>query len=389
MRSEGVAPALFVGASPERRIKRARSPAWIIHAPKLEARRQGGLLLRPRARAGNAAARRPASTSTRPSWKRGGKAACFYVHAHMLETRRQGGQLLRPRPSWKGGGEAGAASLRARRERFDRRDVASGLRARSPAGNAAGKAACFYVHARGWRLRRQRVFKSKGGPGPSGQCGLRPVWDRRDGSPAWIIHAPKLETRRQGGLLLRPRAQAGNAAARRPASIVHAPKLETRRQGGLLLRPRARAGNAAARRPASTSTRPGWKRGGKAACFYVHAPGLETRRQGGLLLRPRAQAGSAAVRWLGLLKKAAGRSPTFWRRSDQRRPRQAEGFGLGWSRGWSGEHSKRQICRLPLVACFCSTAPAAQSAASTAERSPARPPSATRGSSDPRGPSAV
>ena len=206
-------------------------------------------------------------------------------------------------------------------------------------------------------------------------------------------------------LLLRPRAQAGNAAARRPASTstrpgwkrggkaacfyVHAPGLETRRQGGLLLRPRARAGNAAARRPASTSTRPGWKRGGKAACFYVHAPGLETRRQGGLLLRPRAQAGNAAVRWLGLLKKAAGRSPTFWRRSDQRRPRQAEGFGLGWSRGWSGEHSKRQICRLPLVACFCSTAPAAQSAASTAERSPARPPSATRGSSDPRGPSAV
>ena len=129
MCSEGVAPALFVGVSPERRIKRARSPAWIIHAPKLEARRQGGLLLRPRAQAGNAAARRPASTSgTRPSWiyvhapKRGGKAACFYVHAPGLEARRQGGLLLRPRaragnaaarrpaststrPSWKRGGK--------------------------------------------------------------------------------------------------------------------------------------------------------------------------------------------------------------------------------------------------------------------------------------------
>ena len=110
-----------------------------------------------------------------------------------------------------------------------------------------------------------------------------------------------------------PRAQAGNAAARRPASTstrpswkrdgkaacfyVHAPKLEARRQGGLLLRPRAQAGSATARRPASTSTRPSWKRGGKAACFYVHAPKLEARRQGGWLLRPRAQAGSAAARW--------------------------------------------------------------------------------------------
>ena len=243
----------------------------------------------------------------------------------------------------------------------------------------------------------------------------RPGWKRGGKAASFYVHAPKLEARRQGGQLLRPRAQAGNAAARRPASGAW--------------RPRARAGNAAARRPASTSTRPGWKRGGKLliarrspAWIYVHAPGLETRRQGGLLLRPRAQAGSAAVRWLGLLKKEAGRSPTFWRRSDQRRPRQAEGgkrasqasgeagrgaepggatwrvaprasppegFGLGRSRGWSGEHSKRQICRLPLVACFCPTAPAAQSAASTAERSPARPPSATRGSSDPTVPSAV
>ena len=192
----------------ERRIAAGRSPAWIIHTPKLEARRQGGLLLRPRARAGNAAARRPASmstrpiagnaaarrpasTSTRPGWKRGGKAACFYVHAPGLETRRQG--LL-----WSHWGCVAKGSLRR----------------------------CLSERRR-----------SGGSSGPDRQRGLftRPSW----------------------------KAACGGKAA---CFYVHAPKLETRRQGGLLLRPRAQAGNAAARRPASTSTRPGWKRGGKAAC---------------------------------------------------------------------------------------------------------------------------
>ena len=178
MRSEGVAPALFVGASPERRIKRARSPAWIIHAPKLETRRQGGLLLRPRAQAGNAAARRPASTSTRPGWKRGGKAACFYVHAPGLETRRQGGLLLRPRAragsaaarrpavvalGMRSEGVAPALFVGGSPERRKAGPIASVDHPRAQAGNAAarrpaststrpswkrgGKVACFYVHA--------------------------------------------------------------------------------------------------------------------------------------------------------------------------------------------------------------------------------------------------
>ena len=202
----------------ERRIAAGRSPAWIIHTPKLEARRQGGLLLRPRARAGNAAARRPASTSTRPSWKRGGKAACCGALCVAKGSLRrclseragaadQAGPLLRPR--------ARAGNAAARRPAV----VALGMR-------SEGVAPALFVGASPER----RIKRAR--------------------SPAWIYST-------------RPSWKRGGKAA---CFYVHAPGLETRRQGGLLLRPRARAGNAAARRPASTSTRPGWKRGGKAAC---------------------------------------------------------------------------------------------------------------------------
>ena len=259
---------------------------------------------------------RQRGSSTRPSWKRGGKGACFYVHAPKLEARRQGGLLLRPRA------RAGNAAARWPASTSTR-----------PGWKRGGKVACFYVHASG------------------------------------------LETRRQGGLLLRPRAQAGNAAV----------------QGGLLLRPRAQARSAAVRWPASASTRPSWKRGGAVAwvvekrsraqpdLLAEERPATTPLGGGGQASKPGFQGGEAG--------RGAEPGGATWRVAPRASP--PEGFGLGRSRGWSGEQSKRKICRLSLVACSCPTAPAAQSAASTAERSPARPPSATRGSSDPTVPSAV
>ena len=171
MKGAGVAAA--PGRLTEAYESGGKVACFYVHAPKLEARRQGGWLLRPRAQAGSAAARRPASTSTRPSWKRGGKVAWLASPALFV----------------------GASPER--------------------------------------RIERAR-------------------------SPAWIIHAPKLEARRQGGWLwshwgcvakgsLRVVCRSVTGAADRAGPIASVDYS------------RAQAGNAAVRWPASTSTRPSWK----------------------------------------------------------------------------------------------------------------------------------
>ena len=257
-----------------------KAACFYVHAPKLEARRQGGWLLRPRAQAGSAAARRPASTSTRPSWKRGGKAACFYVHAPKLETRREGvagfyvhapklETRRRQGPSWKRGGKAAgfyvhAPKLEARRQGglacwpavvARSEGVAPALfvgasperrieRARSPAwiihAPQAGNAAVRWPASRRLAVKETaQLGKRKGGPGGSGQCGL--------------AHSGSDWRGRRG--------RAGREARGRIALA----RFDRRdgRQRGSSTRPSWKRGGA--RWPASTSTRPSWKRGGKAA----------------------------------------------------------------------------------------------------------------------------
>ena len=113
---------------------------FYVHAPGLET------CFYVRAQAGNAAARRPAVVRGDASWKRGGKAARFYVHAPKLEARRQGGLL------WSHWGCVAKGSLRRCLSERHRSGGSSGpdrqrgLSTR-PSWKRGGAVACFYVHA--------------------------------------------------------------------------------------------------------------------------------------------------------------------------------------------------------------------------------------------------